>query len=126
MAIVILVTVVILVGVVLIWRSATAEEQNTGKSRSLLGLWGLVGGLAAAVGVAMIGQATFGWVSDFDPSGWLRIVISWLFPAGVITSVILGALSLKQNSARRFGMIGLIFAVLSIAAFVAILVSVDY
>jgi len=126
MPIVILVTVVILIGVVLAWRSTTAQEQNTEKSTPRLGLWCLVGGLAAVVGVAMIGQATFGWLSDFDPPGWLRIVTTWLFPIGVIASALLGTLSLKQNSGRRLGITGLVFAVLSVGAFFAIMASVDY
>ncbi|MGB8983986.1 MAG: hypothetical protein WCC12_19105 [Anaerolineales bacterium] len=74
----------------------------------------------------MIGQATYEWVSEFDPPGWLRIVTAWMFPIGVIASAILGTLSLKRNSGRMLGITGLALAVLSVGAFFAILASVDY
>jgi hypothetical protein len=126
----ILVVVVIIVGVVIAWRSATSQEQNALSSaegsNSTLGLWCLVCGLIAVVGVAMIGQATYEWVSGFDPPGWLRIVTAWMFPIGLIASAVLGTLSLKRNSGRRLGITGLALAVLSVVAFFAILASVDY
>lgn len=130
MAVLILVVVVIIVGVVIALRSATSQEQNALSSperrNSTLGLWCLVCGLVAVVGVAMIGQATYEWVSGFDPPGWLRIVTAWMFPISVIASAILGTLSLKRNSGRMLGITGLALAVLSVVAFFALLASFDY
>ena len=126
MAMLILVVVVIIVGVVITLRSVTSQDQNGRKSSPMLGLWCFVGGLAAAVGVVMIGQATYGWVSEFDPPGWLRIVTAWLLPIGVVASAILGTLSLKRNSGRRLGITGLVLAMLSVGVFFAMLASFDY
>lgn len=114
--------VVIIAGVFIVWHSAAAQ----GTSSSVLGLWCFVCGLLAAAGVAMIGQATYGWVSGFDPPGWLRIVTFWMLPAGVIASAILGTLSLKRNSGRRWGITGLALTMLSAGAFFAMVASVDY
>src|SRR5512138_3209649 len=89
---------VIVVGVAIAWLSATSKSwgplaaqgqesfSSAGWSTPNLGLWCLVCGLAAGAGVAIIGQATFGWVSGFDPPGWLRIGTFWIFPAGVVAS----------------------------------------
>jgi Mn2+/Fe2+ NRAMP family transporter len=130
MAVLILVVAVIIVGVVIALRSGPPQDQSAlssaEASNTTLGLWCLVSGLVALFGVAMIGQATYEWVSGFDPPGWLRIVTAWMFPIGVIASAILGALSLKRNSARMLGITGLALAVLSTVAFFAILLSVDY
>jgi hypothetical protein len=49
-----------------------------------------------------------------------------MFPAGVIASVILGTRSLKRDSGRMLGITGLALAALSVGAFFAMLVSVDY
>jgi hypothetical protein len=124
MPVLILVVVVIIVGVTIALRSAT--PPNAGRSSPTLGVWCLIGGLVAAFGVAMIGQATYGWMSGFDPPGWLRILTFWMLPAGVIASAILGTLSLKMNSGRSLGITGLALAVLSVGAFVTMLMSVDY
>lgn len=118
----ILVLVVIIAGVAIALRSAAAP----GTSSSALGLWCFVCGLVAAAGVAMIGQATYGWWSGFDPPGWLRIVTFWMLPAGVIASAVLGTLSLKRNSGRILGITGLALTVLSVGAFFAMVASVDY
>jgi hypothetical protein len=130
MSVFILVVVVILVGVVIALRSAAPREQNvspgTERRSPALGLWCLAGGLGAAVGVAMIGQATYDWVSGFDPPGWLRIVTGWMFPMGVIASAILGTLSLKGNSGRQAGVAGLALSALSVVVFFAMLMSYDY
>jgi len=126
MLMLILVVVVIIIGVVIALRGATPQEQTGETSSPMLGLLSLICGLAAVVGVAMVGQATYGWVSEFDPPGWLRIVTSWLLPVSVIASAILGTLSLKRNSGRRLGITGLVLAALSVAAFFAILASFDY
>jgi hypothetical protein len=85
-----------------------------------------MGGLAAAFGVAMIGQATYDWVSGFDLPGWLRIISGWMFPLGVIAAAILGTLSLKRDSGRLAGIAGLVLAVLSVVTFFAMLMSYDY
>jgi hypothetical protein len=122
MGVLILVGVVIIAGVAIALRSAPSKEMGS----LAPGLWCFVGGLVAAVGVAMIGQATFGWVTGFDPPGWLRIVTFWMLPAGVIAAAILGTLSLKQNSGRMLGITGLALAVLSIGVFFAMSVTVDY
>ena len=126
MAMLILGIVVIIVGVVIALRSRTSQDPNGEKSSPMLGLWCFVCGLAAAIGVAMIGQASYGWVSEFDPPGWLRIVTAWLLPVGVIGAVILGTLSLRRNSERNLGITGLVLAMLSVGAFVAMLASFDY
>jgi hypothetical protein len=130
MPVLILVVVVIIVGVVIALRSATPQEQNAlssaERSNSTPGLWCLVSGLVAVVGVAMIGQATYEWVSGFDPPGWLRIVTAWMFPIGVIASAIFGTLSLKRNSGAILGITGLALAVLSVGAFFALLASAVY
>jgi hypothetical protein len=127
MAVLILMVVVIITGVTIASRSTTQDAlSGAGRSSPTPGLWSLVGGLVAAVGVAMIGQATYGWVSGFDPPGWLRIVTFWMLPAGVMASAILGTLALKQNSGRMLGITGLALAVLSVGAFFVMLVSVDY
>jgi hypothetical protein len=122
MSTLILVVIIIIVGVAIAWRSAPSQ----GRSGPALGGWCLVSGLVAAVSVAMIGQASFGWAPGFDPPGWLRIVTFWMLPVGVIASAILGTLSLKWDAGRRLGMAGLAFAVLSVGAFFAMLMSVDY
>ena len=79
----------------------------------------MVGGLLPVAGVAMMGQATYGWLPSFDPPGWLRIVVIWMFPIGVIASAILGVLS----AGRTLAIIGLALSVLSFAAFIAMLAS---
>ena len=126
MPMLILVIVVIIVGVVLALRGGTSQDPNGEKSSPMLGVWCFVCGLAAAFGVAMIGQASYGWVSEFDTPGWLRIVTAWLLPVGVIGSAILGTLSLRRTSGRNLGITGLVLAVLSVGAFVAMLASFDY
>jgi hypothetical protein len=83
-----------------------------------------VAGLVAAVSVAMIGQASFGWTPGFDPPGWLRIVTFWMLPAGVIASAILGTLSLKRDAGRSLGMTGLALTLLSVGAFFAMVKAV--
>jgi Mn2+/Fe2+ NRAMP family transporter len=136
MPILILVVVVIVVGVVIALRSEpstgqgsmAAQEQDVSSSARrgpTLGLWCLVSALVAAVGVTMVGQATFEWVPAFDPPGWLRVVTFWMIPVGEIAAAILGALSLKRNSGRTLGIVGLLVAVLSAVAFYAMVVSVD-
>jgi hypothetical protein len=112
-----LVVVVIVVGVVLALRSGATGQGST------LGLWCLVCGLVALLGVAMVGQATFGWVSGFDPPGWLRIVTFWMFPAGVVAAAILGALALKEDSGRAPAVVGLVVGALAAVAFFAVQVS---
>ncbi len=121
MALLILVVAVIVVGVVI----AVRTGPSTGRSPTL-GLWGLACGLAAVFGVAMIGQATFGWVPSFDPPEWLRIVTFWMLPVGVVPSVILGTLSLKRASRRTPAIAGLVLAVLSAVAFIGMVASIDY
>ena len=132
----ILVVVVIVAGVVIAVRSGTStgqgstaaqvQDASSSARRGLtLGLWCLACGLVAAVGVAMIGQATFEWVPAFDPPGWLRVMTFWMLPAGVVASAVLGALSLKRDSARTLGIAGLLLAVLSAVAFFAMVASVD-
>lgn len=122
MLILILVAVVIAAGVALALRSGASQ----GRSSPALGLWCLVGGLAAALGVTMVGQATYGYVAGFDPPGWLRIVTFWMLPAGVIAAAVLGTLSLKRNAGRRSAVSGLVLALLSVGAFFIMLTSVDY
>ena len=138
MPVLIFVVFLIVIGVAIAWRSATSKSRgpmadqerdalsSAGMSSLTPGLWCLVCGFVAAISVAMIGQATYGWVSGFDPPGWLRIVAFWMLPAGVIAAAILGTLSLKQNSGRLLGITGLALAALSVGAFFVMLVSVDY
>jgi hypothetical protein len=136
MPVLIVVVLVIVVGVVIAVRHETSTGQgpiavqtqgaSLNENRDpTLGLWCLASGLVAAVGVAMIGQATFGWAA-FDPPGWLRVMTGWMFPVGIVASAILGALSLKRDSGRMLGIAGLVLAVLSAVVFFAILASVDY
>ncbi len=126
MPVLILIGVVIIVGVAIALRNTTSREKRSpGRGGTAVGPWCLVCGLVAAVGAAMIGQATYGWISGFDPPGWLRIVTFWMLPAGVIGSAIFGTLSLKGNSERMLGITGLALAALSSSAFFAMLASVD-
>ena len=137
-SILVVVVIVIAVGITIAWRSGTAKGPGAmaGQGQDALssvgwgsptpGLWCLVGGLAAAAGVAMIGQATYGWVSGFEVPGWLRIVTFWMFPGGVITAAILGTLSLKRNSGRILGITGLALAVLSAGTFFVMVASAAY
>ncbi len=130
MPVLILVVVVIFVGVVIALRSAASPQPNASfgaeRTAPALGLWCFVCGLVALAGVAMIGQATYGWLLRFDPPGWLWIVTFWMFPAGLIASAVLGALSLQRNAGRRLGITGLALSVVSVAAFFALVMSVDY
>jgi Mn2+/Fe2+ NRAMP family transporter len=137
MLVLVLVVVVIVAGVVIAVRSGTStgqgstaaqvQDASSSARRGLtLGLWCLACGLIAAVGVAMIGQASFGWVPAFDPPGWLRVTTFWMLPVGVVGSSIFGALSLKRYSGRTLGIAGLLLAVLSVVAFFAMVASVDY
>lgn len=125
MALVILFTGVVVIGVAVALRGGASSGAGTGNPT--LGLWGLAAGLAAVAGTAMIGQATFGWVTGFDPPGWLRIAAAWLLPFGAAAAILLGALSLRRDSSdRRPGVAGLVLALLSFAAFVLMLASVEY
>ncbi|MGE5464556.1 MAG: hypothetical protein ACM3PS_14445 [Syntrophothermus sp.] len=129
MPVLILIVVVIIVGVAIALRSTPSKGQDAflgiERASPTLGLWCLVCGLIAAVSVVMVGQATYGWVSGFDPPGWLRILAFWMFPVSVIASVILGALSLKRHSRRILGATGLALDLLSVGAFFAMLASVE-
>lgn len=120
MSTLILVLIVISVGVAIAWRSAPSQRG----SGPALGRWCLVSGLVAAVSVALIGQASFGWVPGFDPPGWLRIVTFWMLPVSVIATAIVGTLSLRRDAGRSLGMTGIALAVLSTCAFFAMVVAV--
>ena len=137
MPLLILGVIVIVLGVAVVVRSgastcrdSTAAQVQGAPSSARRGptpgLWSLVGGIVAAAGVVMIGQATFGWAPAFDPPGWLRVVTGWMLPVGVIAATILGALSLKQDSGRTLGVVGLVLAVLSAVAFFAMVAAVDH
>ncbi len=137
MPLLILVVIVIIAGVAIALRSSApaapgspADQAQAASARvrrgPTAGLWCLVCGLLAAAGVALIGQATFGWVAALDPPGWLRVVTFWMLPAGEAAAAILGALSLKRGSGRPLGIAGLVLAGLAAAGFFAMLASVDY
>lgn len=103
--------------------SDTSAEAPATKA---FGLWSLVSGLLAFVGVMMIGQASYEWVPGFDPAGWLRIVTGWVLPAGVIAAVALGVLSLRRDSGRRLGVGGMLLAAISLGIFIAMIVTTPY
>lgn len=90
------------------------------------GLSSFVLGLVSLVGVLMIGQASFGWFGSFDPAGWLRVVTGWMFPVGALGAVILGVLSLRRSSGRVPGIAGVLLAVVSAGAFIAMIATHPY
>ncbi len=101
------------------------DSAGAGKSKAL-GVWSLVCGVFAIVGVAMIAQASFGAAESFDPPGWLRILTGWMLPIGAIAAVILGIMSVKRDSGRNFGLAGITLAVIMVGIFVAMLVMNPY
>jgi cytochrome c-type biogenesis protein CcmH/NrfF len=102
--------------------SAAPRTSNWGS----LGLWSIVFGVVALVGVTMIAQASFGTFGGFDPPGWLRITTAWMLPVGAIAAVAFGVLSVSRRSARPVGMVGIALAAASVAIFVAMLATHPY
>lgn len=99
---------------------------STMTARTGSGLWAFVGGILAAIGTFMIGQATFGWIAGFDPAGWLRIVTAWMLPVGFIVALLAGIPALKRASERTLAVVGIVLAVLAAVGLVVMLFSVDY
>jgi hypothetical protein len=102
------------------------SQSRAALSGPSAGIWSLFFGLLSVVGLALIGQASFGWIPAFDPAGWLRIVSGWMIPVGMIGAVVFGVRSLRRGSGRGLGITGLALAMLTLGAFVAMLVTADY
>ncbi len=104
--------------------TGTASRRG---GRGSIGVWSLVAGLLAIIGVAMVALSTLtASGSALEPPNWLRAVTIPLFPLGVAASVVLGVLALRRNAGRRGAIAGLVLTAVSVTAFVAMLSSVDY